>query len=58
MENIRVNIIYWLSDIGMPSKTVTEIRSQDAPLNYELSDTAKMQYELLLDLIDLCTIYY
>ncbi len=40
------------------SKTVTAVYSQNAPLNYEMSDTAKRQYELLLDVIDLCTIYY
>ncbi len=40
------------------SKMVTVIYSQNAPDNHEMSDTAKKQYNLLLDVIDLCTIYY
>lgn len=39
-------------------KTVTAVYSQNAPVNHEMSDTAKTQYNLLLDVIDLCTIYY
>ena len=31
--------------------------SQNAPMDHEMSDTAK-QYNLLLDVIDLCAIYY
>ncbi len=32
--------------------------SQNAPVDYEMSDTAKKQYDLLLDVVDLCAIYY
>ena len=32
--------------------------SQNAPMDHEMSDTAKKQYNLLLDVIDLCAIYY
>lgn len=32
--------------------------SQKAPLEHEMSETAKKQYNLLLDVIDLCAIYY
>ena len=32
--------------------------SQNAPMNHEMNDTAKKQYNLLLDIIDLCAIYY
>lgn len=32
--------------------------SQNAPLEHEMSETAKKQYDLLLDVIDLCAIYY
>ena len=32
--------------------------SQNAPMNHEMNDTAKKQYNLLLDVIDLCAIYY
>jgi len=41
-----------------PLKAVTAVYSQNAPANHEMSDTAKKQYNLLLDVIDLCTIYY
>jgi hypothetical protein len=40
------------------TKTVTAVYSQNAPADHEMSDTAKKQYNLLLDVIDLCTIYY
>ena len=43
---------------SMPRKTVTAVYSQNAPADHEMSDTAKKQYNLLLDVIDLCTIYY
>ena len=32
--------------------------SQNAPMEHEMSETAKKQYNLLLDVIDLCEIYY
>lgn len=34
------------------------VLSQNAPLEHEMSETAKKQYNLLLDVIDLCAIYY
>lgn len=43
---------------SIPSGTVTAVYSQNAPVDHEMSDTAKKQYNLLLDVIDLCTIYY
>lgn len=42
----------------IPDKSVTAVYSQNAPINHEMSETAKKQYNLLLDIIDLCTIYY
>ena len=36
----------------------TTVFSQNAPLEHEMSKTAKKQYNLLLDIIDLCEIYY
>lgn len=42
-----------------PAKVVTAtVFSQNAPLEHEMSETAKKQYNLLLDVIDLCAIYY
>ena len=44
---------------SMPTKTETvTVYSQNAPMDHEMSDTAKKQYNLLLDVIDLCAIYY
>lgn len=34
------------------------VYSQNAPMDHEMNDTAKKQYNLLLDVIDLCAIYY
>jgi transcriptional regulator with XRE-family HTH domain len=42
-----------------PAKFVSAtVFSQNAPVDHEMSDTAKKQYNLLLDVIDLCVIYY
>lgn len=41
-----------------PLRNITAVYSENAPSDHEMSDTAKQQYELLLDIIDLCTIYY
>ena len=42
-----------------PIKTDAQaVFSQNAPMDHEMSDTAKKQYGLLLDVIDLCAIYY
>ena len=34
------------------------VYSQNAPMDHEMNETAKKQYNLLLDIIDLCAIYY
>lgn len=42
-----------------PSKlSEATLYSQNAPMKHEMNDTAKKQYNLLLDIIDLCAIYY
>lgn len=44
---------------SVSAKPVTAtVFSQNAPLQHEMSETAKKQYSLLLDVIDLCEIYY
>ena len=40
------------------SKSVTAVYPQNASENHEMSKKAKKQYDLLLDIIDLCAIYY
>ena len=40
------------------SKSVMAVYSQNAPEDHEMSNTARKQYDLLMDIIDLCAIYY
>lgn len=40
------------------NRTVGVIYSQNAPEDHEMSDAARKQYDLLLDIIDLCAVYY
>lgn len=50
------DLILYHSKPVIPIETVAF--SQNRPINHKMSETAKKQYELLLDAIDLCTIYY
>ena len=44
---------------GEPTKTIiSTVYSQNAPEEHVMSDIAKRQYDLLLDVIELCAIYY
>ena len=44
---------------SVSAKTITAtVFSQNAPLEHEMSEIAKTQYNLLLDVIELCEIYY
>ena len=49
-------LILYHSVYAKPS-TAT-VFSQNVPLEHEMNETAKKQYSLLLDVIDLCEIYY
>lgn len=40
------------------SSHVDAVYSQNTPKNHEMSEEAKKEYELLLDIVDLCSIYY
>jgi len=40
------------------SEPLITIYSKNAPTNHEMSCKAKKQVDLLLDVIDLCTVYY
>ena len=54
--NLTVDdLVFYSTDHQQP---VTAVYSKNAPENHEMSDKAKKQVELLLDVIDLCTIYY
>lgn len=44
---------------SMPVKSAAAtVFSRNAPLKHEMNETAKKEYSLLLDIIDLCAIYY
>ena len=40
------------------NRPVMAVYSQNAPEDHEMSDTARKQYDLLLDIVELCAIYY
>ena len=40
------------------SKTVEVVYSSNAPKTHKMNKVAKKEYDLLLDIIDLCAIYY
>ena len=54
--NMTVDLMLYHSTASKLS-TAT-VYSQNAPMDHEMNDTAKKQYDLLLDVIDLCAIYY
>ena len=55
--NMTVEDLMLHHSIASKLSTAT-VYSQNAPMDREMNDTAKKQYNLLLDMIDLCSIYY
>jgi len=55
--NMSVEELLLYHSVSAKPPTAT-VFSQNAPLEHEMSETAKRQYNLLLDIIDLCEIYY
>ena len=43
---------------GNQKSNVEAVYSQNTPENHEMSKEAKKEYDLLLDIVDLCSIYY
>ena len=37
---------------------VDAVYSQNAPIDYQMNDKAKMEYDLLQDILNLCSVYY
>lgn len=56
MMNMSVDELMFYS--AQTSKSVMAVYSQNAPEDHEMSNTARKQYDLLMDIIDLCAIYY
>ena len=55
--NMSVEELLLYHSVSAKPVTAT-VFSQNAPLEHEMSETAKKQYNLLLDVIELCEIYY
>ena len=58
MKAMRISVDELLLYQSKKPKAVTAVYSQNAPDNHQMSDIAKEQYNLLLDVVDLCAIYY
>lgn len=39
-------------------QSVDAVYSQKAPIDYQMNDKAKMEYDLLQDILNLCSVYY
>ena len=40
------------------AQSVDAVYSQNAPIDYQMNDKAKMEYDLLQDILNLCSVYY
>ena len=38
--------------------SVDAVYSQNAPIDYQMNDKAKVEYDLLQDILNLCSVYY
>ena len=55
--NMSVDELMFYHSVSAKQVTAT-VFSQNAPMEHEMSEMAKKQFNLLLDVIDLCAIYY
>ena len=39
-------------------QSVDAVYSQSAPIDYQMNDKAKIEYDLLQDILNLCSVYY
>ncbi len=54
--NLSVNELMLYHPIN--PKKVSAVYSQNAPIDHEMNEVAKQQYELLKDILEICTVYY
>lgn len=40
------------------AQSVDTVYSQNAPIDYQMNDKAKVEYDLLQDILNLCSVYY
>lgn len=58
LKTLNISIDELMLYSAKKGKPVMVVYSQNTPENHEMSVTAKKQYELMLDVVDLCVIYY
>ena len=47
-----------LMGFSTKAQSVDAMYSQNALINYQMNDKAKMEYDLLQDILNLCSVYY
>ncbi len=45
-------------EFSTKTQSVDAMYSQKALINYQMNDKAKMEYDLLQDILNLCSVYY
>lgn len=58
LKVLRMSVDDLMFYSAQPRRTSTVVYSQNAPEDHEMSENARKQYDLLLDIVDLCAIYY
>ena len=47
-----------LIEFSTSVQTADAVLSQNVPIDYQMNDKAKMEYDLLQDILNLCSVYY
>ncbi len=58
LKMLRMSVDDLMLYSAQSRRSSTVVYSQNAPEDHEMSSKARKQYELLLDIVDLCAIYY
>ena len=58
LDSMDMSVDELISYQGKEMAAEQTVNSQNAPDDYQRSNKAQKEYELLLDIIDLCAIYY
>ncbi len=58
LKMLRMSVDELMFYSAQQCRSTTVVYSQNAPKDHEMNDNARKQYALLLDIVDLCTVYY
>ncbi len=58
LGTLNISADYLITYHSKPLSNADAVYSQNTPANHEMSEQAKKEYNLLLDIVDLCSIYY